>query len=244
MLSLSVLSHPSRAARSPGAPGSKGSRPTPLTPPPSQGGERDRSLATSFHRALQKHASRNRPSSAVNTNFAPVQCGSGSYYGLNSSNRTMRRSVPAVRTASQRAIVPRLSRPEMSGSAPVSRAQNNPAMVPAKASGNQASGHRGRCQDAPDIPAPRKDAPDHRWLLGGRDRDVDDRDRRFLQHRLERRKNACNPPCIGDLARTVLRSRGDSHHREPGLGIGHKMTVADDESRTHHADSHVAMSRP
>src|SRR5271157_4114702 len=41
----------------------------PLTPP-SQGGERDRSLATSFHRAQQKHASRYRPSSSVKTNFA------------------------------------------------------------------------------------------------------------------------------------------------------------------------------
>src|SRR5208337_2991533 len=39
----------------------------------SQGGERDRSLATSFHRAQQKHASRNRPSSSVNTNFSPAQ---------------------------------------------------------------------------------------------------------------------------------------------------------------------------
>ena len=43
----------------------------PLTPP-SQGGERDRSLATSFHRAPQKHVSRNRPSSSVNTNFSPA----------------------------------------------------------------------------------------------------------------------------------------------------------------------------
>src|SRR5271157_247596 len=43
----------------------------PLTPP-SQGGERDRSLATSFHRAQQKHASRNRPFSSVNTNFSPA----------------------------------------------------------------------------------------------------------------------------------------------------------------------------
>src|SRR5271157_1971015 len=47
--------------------------PPPL-PPPSQGGERDRSLATSFHRAQQKHASRNRPSSSVNSNFSPAQC--------------------------------------------------------------------------------------------------------------------------------------------------------------------------
>ena len=38
-----------------------------------------------------------------------------------------------------------LSRPEMSGSSPVSRARRSPAMVPEKASGNQASGHRGRC---------------------------------------------------------------------------------------------------
>ena len=42
----------------------------------SQGGERDRSLATSFHRARQKHVSRNRPSSSVNTNFSPAQSGS------------------------------------------------------------------------------------------------------------------------------------------------------------------------
>src|SRR5208283_4935085 len=44
----------------------------PPPPPPSQGGESDRSLATSFHRAQQKHASRNRPSSSVNTNFSPA----------------------------------------------------------------------------------------------------------------------------------------------------------------------------
>jgi len=44
----------------------------PPSTPPSQGGERDRSLATSFHRAQQKHASRNRPSSSVNTNFSPA----------------------------------------------------------------------------------------------------------------------------------------------------------------------------
>ena len=36
--------------------------------------------------------------------------------------------------------------PEMSGSVSASRARSSPAMVPAKASGNQASGHRGRCQ--------------------------------------------------------------------------------------------------
>ena len=94
------------------------------------------------------------------------------------------------------------------------------------------------------LPATRKDTPDHPRLLGGRDRDVDDLDRRFLEHRLERWKNARNPPCVGDLARAIMRSRGDSHHGEPGLGIGHKMTVADDESRTHHADSHVATRRP
>src|SRR5208283_4702785 len=41
--------------------------------PPLQGGERDRSLAPSFDRAHQKHASRNRPSSTVNTNLSPAQ---------------------------------------------------------------------------------------------------------------------------------------------------------------------------
>src|SRR5271157_3352061 len=41
--------------------------------PPSQGGERDCSLATSFHPAQQKHVSRNRPSSSVNTDFSPAQ---------------------------------------------------------------------------------------------------------------------------------------------------------------------------
>jgi hypothetical protein len=70
-LSLSVLSHPSREARRIVL-DFQGSRITPPTPP-SQGGERDRSLATSFHRAQQKHASRNRPSSSVNTNFSPAQ---------------------------------------------------------------------------------------------------------------------------------------------------------------------------
>jgi hypothetical protein len=45
----------------------------PPSTPPSQGGERDRSFATSFHRAQPKHASRNRPSSSVNTNFSPAQ---------------------------------------------------------------------------------------------------------------------------------------------------------------------------
>src|SRR5271157_3289483 len=50
----------------------KASAPPPL-PPPSQGGEKDRSLAPSFHPAQQKHASRNRPSSSVKTNFAACQ---------------------------------------------------------------------------------------------------------------------------------------------------------------------------
>src|SRR5271157_5352994 len=50
---------------------------SPPPAPPSQGGERDRSLATSFHRAQQKHASRNRPSGSVNTNFSPAQYRSG-----------------------------------------------------------------------------------------------------------------------------------------------------------------------
>src|SRR5271157_1588926 len=70
-LSLSVLSHPSREARRIVL-DFQGSRITPPAPP-SQGGERDRSLATSFHRAQQEHASRNRPSSSVNTNFSPAQ---------------------------------------------------------------------------------------------------------------------------------------------------------------------------
>src|SRR5271157_6193908 len=43
----------------------------------SQGGERDRSLATSFHRAQQKHASRNRPPSSVKTNFSPAEVQAG-----------------------------------------------------------------------------------------------------------------------------------------------------------------------
>jgi|GEM_PF-6813267 len=72
-LSLSVLSHPSREARTIVF-DFQGSRITPPAPP-SQGGERDRSLATSFHRAQQKHASRNRPSSRVKTNFAACQAG-------------------------------------------------------------------------------------------------------------------------------------------------------------------------
>src|SRR5208282_1554379 len=55
-LSLSVLSHPSGEARRIVF-DFQGSRITPPAPP-SQGGERDRSLATSFHRAQQKHASR------------------------------------------------------------------------------------------------------------------------------------------------------------------------------------------
>ena len=70
-LSLSVLSHPSREPRRIVF-AFQGSRITPPAPP-SQGGERDRSLAASFHRAQQKHASRNRPSNSVNTNFSPAQ---------------------------------------------------------------------------------------------------------------------------------------------------------------------------
>jgi len=53
----------------PFARGGKGS----LPPLAEGGGERDRSLATSFHRAQQKHGSRNRPSNSVNTNFSPAQ---------------------------------------------------------------------------------------------------------------------------------------------------------------------------
>jgi len=41
--------------------------------PPSQGGEKNRSLASSIDRAQQKHASRNRPFSTVNTNFSSLQ---------------------------------------------------------------------------------------------------------------------------------------------------------------------------
>ncbi len=70
-LSLSVLSHPSREARRIVF-GFQGFRITPPAPP-SQGGERDRSLATSFHRAQPEHASRNRPTGSVNTNFSPAQ---------------------------------------------------------------------------------------------------------------------------------------------------------------------------
>src|SRR5271157_3139862 len=46
--------------------------PPPLAPP-LQGWEKDRSLAPSFVRAQQKHASRKRPSNTVNTNFSPAQ---------------------------------------------------------------------------------------------------------------------------------------------------------------------------
>ena len=71
-------------------------------------------------------------------------------------------SRPAARTASQRAIVLRLSRPEMSGCMPVSRAWSKPPIVPANASGNQVSGHRGRCQ------APRRGSSSSRscWAPG------------------------------------------------------------------------------
>ena len=55
-------------------------------------------------------------------------------------------SRPADRTASQSAIVLRLSRPEMSGALPVSRAFSRPPIVPANASGNQFADDRGRCQ--------------------------------------------------------------------------------------------------
>src|SRR5271166_2258158 len=81
VLSLTVLSRPSREARRIGL-DFQGSRITPPTPPsqggdlmvpPSQGRERERSLATSFHRAQQKHASRNRPSNSVKTNCAACQ---------------------------------------------------------------------------------------------------------------------------------------------------------------------------
>src|SRR5271157_3531067 len=72
-LSLSVLSHPSREARRIVL-DCQGSRITPPAPPLRKGGgERDRSLTTLFHPAQQKYASRNRPSSSVNTNFSPAQ---------------------------------------------------------------------------------------------------------------------------------------------------------------------------
>ena len=38
-----------------------------------RGGNGSRRAGTSFHHAQQKHVSRNRPSSSVNTNFSPVQ---------------------------------------------------------------------------------------------------------------------------------------------------------------------------
>ncbi len=69
--SLPLSSQPSREARRIVF-DVQGFRITPPAPP-SQGGERDRSLATSFHRAQEKHASRSRPSSSVNTNFSPAQ---------------------------------------------------------------------------------------------------------------------------------------------------------------------------
>ena len=49
----------------------QGSRITPPGPPFARGGKG--SLATSFHRAQQEHASPNRPSSSVKTNFAACQ---------------------------------------------------------------------------------------------------------------------------------------------------------------------------
>ena len=39
-------------------------------------------------------------------------------------------------------------------------------------------------------------------------------------------------------------SRRDADHPEPGLGISHEVAVADDESRTDHADSQVAPGGP
>ena len=97
-LSLSVLSHPSREARRTVF-AFQGSRITPPAPP-SQGGERDRSLATPFHRAQQKHASQNRPSSSVNTNFSsPHPCppfargGKGSFARDVISSRTTKTRV-------------------------------------------------------------------------------------------------------------------------------------------------------
>src|SRR5208282_5421917 len=69
-LFLSVLSHHSREARRIGL-DLQGSRITPPTPP-SQGGE-SKSHAKSFQRSRQKHASRNRPSSSVNTHLSSPQ---------------------------------------------------------------------------------------------------------------------------------------------------------------------------
>ena len=55
-------------------------------------------------------------------------------------------------------------------------------------------------QNAPDMFACFKHASDHARLLDGRDRDIDNLDRRFREHRLQRGKNARNPPQVGDLA--------------------------------------------
>jgi hypothetical protein len=74
-LFLSVLSRYSRKARGIGL-DLQASCITPPTPP-SQGGERG-SHATSFQRAQQKHASRNRSFSSVNTHFSsPQRCPPG-----------------------------------------------------------------------------------------------------------------------------------------------------------------------
>jgi hypothetical protein len=62
-----VLLHPSREAGGVVFDFQR-SRPTPPGPPFARGGK-DRSLTPSFDRAQQKHASRNRPSSTVNSNF-------------------------------------------------------------------------------------------------------------------------------------------------------------------------------
>ena|GEM_PF-6944878 len=79
--------HPDFVAPSPPCEG-----PPPPLAPPLQGGEKDRSLARSFDRAQQKHASRNRPST-VNTNLSRLQPldFKTHYTGIPKSSKTRRK---------------------------------------------------------------------------------------------------------------------------------------------------------
>ena len=104
-------------------------------------------------------------------------------------------------------------------------------------------GHRLLRQDAADPTGVRQHPADHPRLLGRRHGDVHDLDRRVVEHLLERVVDLRHAPQRGHLFRRRDRPRGDADHAIRGLGVGHQVTVADDEARAHHADADVAPLR-
>ena len=78
---------------------------------------------------------------------------------------------------------------------------------------------------------------DHARLFVGRDGDIDDLDRRVVEHLLQGPNTLRDSPQRGDFLGGLDRPRGDPDHAEPGIGVGHQVAIADDEARADDADA-------